>query len=246
MSSTAPRREPGRPGGDAAPDPDEPDRDAPGRAGDRPDPPVQRTVGRWITLRPVRPADYDFIRSAELSDDLGLRWRHRGATPSPEAFAHALWAGVLAQFLVVANADHRVVGLVSAYDPDLRAGTCFVGFARFDPHDRSPGLVEAVLLLTDHLFAHWPFRKLYGETIEFNLADLGGVLGPLLVEEGRLREHVFAGGRHWDLCYLALYRDTWLAHRDRLLPRPGASGPDDGSGVRPARRLTVSLPASRP
>ena len=211
-------------------------------APDPPRPPVQRTVGRWITLRPIRPADYDFVRTAELSDDLGLRWRHRGATPSPESFAHTLWAGVLTQYLVVANADHRVLGLVSAYDADLRAGTCFVGFARFDPLDRSLGMIEAIILLTEHLFAHWPFRKLYGEAVEFNLADFGALLDGLLVEEGRLREHVFVGGRHWDLSYLALYRENWLANRDRLLPpwldADGVAAPAPG----PGSRLTVSIP----
>lgn len=213
----------------------------PNQAGDPVEAPLQCTTGRWISLRPVRPADYDFIRSAELSDDLGLRWRHRGATPSPEAFAHTLWAGVLTQYLVVANADDRVLGLVCAYDADLRAGTCFIGFARFDRRDRSPGLVEGVLLLTDHLFAHWPFRKLYGESLEFNLPEFGAGLGTLLVEEGRLREHMFAGGRYWDLCYLALYRDAWLAHRDWLLPRMPVGRGDGEPTARPTR-LFVSIP----
>ena len=188
-------------------------------------PPLQRTVGRWITLRPVRHVDYDAIRSAELSDELGVRWRHRGATPSPEAFAQALWAGVLVQYLVIDNDDHRLLGLVSAYNADLQSGTCHLGFARFDPTDHSPGVIEGVLLVADHLFSHWTFRKLYGETLEFNLANLGGVLGPLLTEEGRLREHAFAGGRYWDLVHLALYREVWETHRSRLLPeRPDRPG----------------------
>ena len=192
-------------------------------------PPVQRTAGHWATLRPIRPVDYDAIRVAELSDDLGVRWRHRGATPSPEAFAHSLWAGVLVQYLVVANDDHRLLGVVSAYDVDLRSGTASLGFARFGGGDRSPGLVEGVILLADHLFSHWPLRKLYGETLEFNLPNLGGVLGPLLVEEGRLRAHAFAGGRYWDLVYLALYRETWDEHRGRLLPADGPPRPPGGA-----------------
>jgi len=199
-------------------------------------PPLQRTVGRWITLRPIRHADYDAIRLAELSDELGVRWRHRGATPSPEAFAQALWAGVLEQYLVVDNDDHGLVGLVTAYNADLQSGTCHMGFARFDRHDRSPGLVEGVLLVADHLFTHWTFRKLYGETLEFNLTNLGGVLGPLLTEEGRLRQHAYAGGRYWDLVHLALYRDVWEAHRSRLLP----DGPDR-AGSRP---LSVLVPGA--
>ncbi len=199
-------------------------------------PPLQRTVGRWITLRPIRHADYDAIRLAELSDQLGVRWRHRGTTPSPEAFAQALWAGVLVQYLVVDNDDHALVGLVTAYNADLQSGTCHVGFARFDRTDRSPGLIEGVLLVADHLFTHWTFRKLYGETLEFNLADLGGVLSPLLTEEGRLRQHAYAGGRYWDLVHLALYREVWEAHRARLLP----DGPDR-TGSRP---LSVLVPGA--
>ena len=198
-------------------------------------PPVQRTTGRWVTLRPIRPVDYDAIRMAELDDTLGVRWRHGGATPGPEQFAQTLWAGVLVQYLVVANDDRRLVGLVSAYNADLRSGTCSVGFARFDPADRGPGLVEGVVLLTDHLFTHWPFRKLYGETLGFNLSNLGAVLGPLLVEEGRLREHAFVGGRHWDLHYLALYRETWERWRGRLMPPEGEAAPAD-------RVLTVVVP----
>jgi RimJ/RimL family protein N-acetyltransferase len=207
--------------------------------------PSQRTSGRWISLRPVRPVDYDAIRAAELSDGLGVRWRHAGATPSPEGFAHTLWAGVLVQYLVVANDDQRLIGLVSAYNADLRSGTCTVGFARFDPADRSPGLIEGAILLADHLFNHWPFRKLYGETLEFNLSSFQALLGPLLVEEGRLRDHAFVGGRHWDLLYLALYRETWEAWRERLLPPPEpTSGSGDGDGADPDRVLTVVIPGA--
>lgn len=186
--------------------------------------PRQQTKGRWISLAPIRPVDYDFIRSAELSDDLGVRWRHRGGTPSPESFSHALWAGVLSQFLVISTADNSIVGLVSAYNADLASGTCYVGFARFGPGTSSPHMIEGIVLFIDHLFKTWPLRKLYGETIEFNLPNLRLPVGLLLVEEGRLRDHVWAAGRYWDLLYFALYRETWEALSARLLPR--ASTPD--------------------
>jgi RimJ/RimL family protein N-acetyltransferase len=184
------------------------------------DAPRPRTRGRWVSLRPVRSVDYELIRAAELSDDLAVRWRHRGATPSPEQFAQRLWAGVLAQYLVVAHHDEHVVGLVTAYDADMTSGTVWVGFVRFDSSGHSPLMVEGIVLLVDHLFEHWPFRKLYGETVDFNLAGLRNPLARLLVQEGRLREHVYAAGRYWDLHHLALYRSTWLEWRPRLLPRP--------------------------
>lgn len=194
------------------------------QAGAGTDPPRPRTRGRWVSLRPIRTVDYELIRAAELADDLAVRWRHRGGTPSPEQFAQRLWAGVLAQYLVVAHADHRVVGLVCAYNPDLASGTCWVGFVRFDD-DRSPLMVEGIVLLVDHLFGQWPLRKLYGETIGFNLPDLGHPLVRLLVEEGRLRQHVYAAGSYWDVHHLALYRATWQAWRGRLLTRSTLEAP---------------------
>lgn len=204
---------------------------------DRPHEPrrLQQTSGRWVSLYPVGPADYDMLRRAEISDDLGVSWRLSGSTPSPEAYVQSLWAGVLAQFLVVTNRDSRVLGLVAAYNADLSSGTCYVAFARFDTKDKSPAMVEGIVLFVDHLFSNWTFRKLYGESAGYNLGQLQTPIQRLLVEEGRLRDHVYAGGRYWDLHILALYRSTWDEWRSRLLP---TSAPIED----PTMSVTVSPP----
>ena len=75
-----------------------------------------------VHLRPVEPTDYAALRRFELDLTLGPRWRHRGATPSPEAFVQALWSGVLALYLVESSHRREPVGLVSAYGHDLQSG----------------------------------------------------------------------------------------------------------------------------
>ena len=181
------------------------------------EPPVQRTTGRWAALAPIGPRDLEALRALELGDRLGVRWRLRGRTPGPAEWEQSLWHGVLAQHLVVRRRDERILGLVCAYDPDLQDGTCSVGFARFDDAT-SPAFAEGVLLFVDHLFATWPLRKLCGESAEFNLAGFASVLAGLAVEEGRRVDQLYVDGRHWDLVLLALWRETWLARRDQLLP----------------------------
>lgn len=183
-------------------------------------------TGRWVRLRPPGHHDYELLRAAELSDALGPRWRHRGATPSPESFAQSLWAGVLAQHLVVDRRDGRPLGLVCAYGADLQSGTALVAFTRLDPADPGPRFGEGVFLFVDHLFTTWPFRKLCGESLAGNLDPFGSAVGSLLVEEGRWRSHVLVAGQHVDVVLLALWRDTWEHERQRLLPRGGGEADD--------------------
>lgn len=61
--------------------------DVAGRAtpGDTADVPI--LVGKVVRLRAVEPRDYEILRRIELSGAMIRTYRHRGATPSPEAYA---------------------------------------------------------------------------------------------------------------------------------------------------------------
>lgn len=47
------------------------------------------------------------------------------------------------------------------------------------------------------------------EVPECNVSLFPNRSAGLLVEEARLRDHLYYGDRHWDMLHLALYRDTW-------------------------------------
>jgi RimJ/RimL family protein N-acetyltransferase len=176
-------------------------------ANDQSDP--VRLVGRRVFLRPVLPSDYETILTAELSEDLGPRWRHGGNTPGMEAFVRSLWTGVLAQFLVCSRRTGQALGLVSLYNANLQNGYAYFAMAKFQR--RTPGRLqlEGAALFLDYVFDAWPLRKVYGEVLGFNFDQFASEAGKLFVEEGRLTDHAYFGGRYWDQHVLALYRETW-------------------------------------
>jgi hypothetical protein len=100
------------------------------------------------------------------------------------------------------------------------AGVC-------DPELLRTGLgAQGLMLLADHLFRNWNFRKIYFEATEFNYAQFASGKGRLFVEEGRLTEHTFYDGRYWDLVVGSMTRDAWT----RLKSPVGWSAPLEGAG----------------
>lgn len=174
-------------------------------------------AGRSVILRPVMPRDYELIRIAELSDQLGPRWRHRGATPAPEQHMQLVAQGALAQFMVVTLRHQKPLGLVTAYNPSFQDAHAYLAMAKFQPNDRSPTFLAGAVLFVEYVFRNWNFRKLYAETTDLNAAAFGSGIGRLLREEGRLKGHLFSNGEYVDLVVLALYRASWEERRDDFL-----------------------------
>jgi hypothetical protein len=192
-----------------------------------PHPPLRN---EHVVLRPPVPGDYDMLRLAEMSTDVGLNWRLRGHTPGPEEWAANLWSGVLAQHLVFPIADGPPLGLLVAYRASLQDGFSYLAALKFDPNDRSPLFLQGLALFTDFLFATWNFHKLYMEVPAYNMQQFASGVGRYLEIEGRFKEHLSYAGRRWDLLMLALYRERWQQHGARAV----AAG---------ARRLVVRMPA---
>lgn len=193
-------------------------------------------AGIRVRLRPILPKDYGFLQTVELMSDLHFRFRLRGATPSPEQWSQTLWHSVLAQFLVVTQAQDRIIGLVMAYRPNFQDGHAHVGAARFGTDTRSPLMMLGFGLFVQYVFTCWNFRKLYLETPEFNYEQFASGSGRYFEVEARLREHFFFDGRYWDQLTLAIYRDRWTHYAQRLL---AAEAPDH------TRRVRVTVPPLR-
>jgi len=146
------------------------------------------------------------------------RYRLRGATPSPEAFRQALWDRVLAQFVIVTG--DKVMGLVSAFQADLRNRHAHIAVVAHP--DAAPGIgMEGTALLIEHLFSEFDLRKVYAEVMAPNGDAFGSGAGRLFVVEGRLTAHEYLDGEYRDMLVMAVSRERWAAHVDRLLgPRP--------------------------
>lgn len=190
--------------------------------------------GEAVTAAPRRPLVGPRVRLVPLTaqhegEALALytagshltRYRLRGATPSPEAFRQALWERVLAQFVVVG--DGKVVGLVSAFQADFRNRHAHIAVVARP--DAPPGAgMEGTALLIEHLFSEFDLRKVYAEVMAPNGDAFASGTGRVFVVEGRLIGHEYLDGEYHDMLVMAISRERWAEHVDRLLgPRPGGA-----------------------
>jgi UDP-4-amino-4,6-dideoxy-N-acetyl-beta-L-altrosamine N-acetyltransferase len=174
-------------------------------------------AGTRVSLRPMGRQDYaDLFRWRADLQDLHLLRAPQGVSTF-EDFSR--WMDALAARSIVAAAmrepDERMAGLVQAFDVDLADGRCYM-ISYFPPEHRRQWIGrEASLLFFDYLFRTFNLRKIYLEVAEFNAGWLGWLVDlAILVEEGRLRDHVERDGQYWDLTCLALYRERWREVRE--------------------------------
>ncbi len=162
-----------------------------------------------------------------------MRWRSRGATPSPEQWTQRLWQGVLAQYLVVGNQEPTPIGLVAVYHANFQDGYAYLGAERFGPPRPTPLMMFGVALFVDYVFSCWDFHKLYVEVAEYNVAQFQSGIGRFFELEARLRGHLWYDHRRWDQLILALYRDSWRREAQGVI-----------AAARPAeeRRMVLRVP----
>lgn len=166
---------------------------------------------REIHLEPVVPEHYPELYQWATDTRTAFHWRYHGATPSPEQFSEAMWSGVLCQFLATdpTGAHH---GIVVCYGADHVNGHAYWAVQGNPNRSTGSGAIVGMVQLVDHVFRHWPFRKLYAELPGYNAAEFGGALRRHATAESALVDHLFYDGRYWDEVTFALYRDAWMVH----------------------------------
>lgn len=162
---------------------------------------------RHVELAPVVRDEYAFLYDLAVAEGVGGRWRLRGLVPSPEEFVQTVNLGVKTQFIVRHRADAARLGHVVLYGYDERGCYGYLAGAMLPKIWRTGLPVEAMFLFAVHCFSVFPLRKAYFEVPEFNLGDIESALDRILVQEGKLSDHVYADGRYWDMWILALSRD---------------------------------------
>ncbi|CAO5226684.1 GNAT family N-acetyltransferase [Frankia sp. AgKG'84/4] len=161
--------------------------------------------GQFFRLTTLTPPLIGFLYELAVSPEVGFRWRYRGAVPDFEKFERDLWAGVLAQFVVESVETGQPVGNVICYNPDLGLGTAYVGAAMLPSHLGSGLAIEPVKTFMNYVFDVWPMRKLYLEVPAFNFTQFASAQSENFRVEGRLIDHDYYQGRHWDRVIIAVY-----------------------------------------
>jgi len=186
------------------------------------EPAVPKLRGRRARLEAVAGShNVEFARRLLSDQEVASRYRFANAVPSPSEVERALWERALAQFVLIDQRDDRRVGLCQLTNAVFRHGTANIAVVIEPDSRRKPWVLEGVALFVEYAFGSFPLRKLYGEVVEFNLAQFASGRDRLFVEEGRLRDHEWHFGRYWDVSILSVSREAWLGgrHRQRLIQR---------------------------
>jgi len=160
-------------------------------------------------LKPVELHDHEFLRTVE-GFELGPTWRNRGTSFSPESFDQAVWAGVLAQYLVMRRSDNAPVGWVRAYNANHLNGFAYIAIARV-ASDGEPDLAfgEGVARFVSNLFAGMNFRRLYAEVAGYNVGKTETGLESIAETVAIIPDHLVYDGELWDERILLIDRDAW-------------------------------------
>ena len=161
-------------------------------------------AGRWVKLVCVSPEHIDFLYELSMEEPNNARWRFHGTVISKEEFVSNLWPGVLSQFLVVTRKSQRPIGLVVAYQADLHAGYVYLGGIMTSRAQTSGLSPEAFKVFMRYLSSNWRVRKFYFEFPVFNENQFSSIFGGEMLEEARLRDHLFYNGTYWDMRILSI------------------------------------------
>lgn len=180
------------------------------------------TLGR-VQLRPVRISDMDWLFDLETHPSLITRFRLAGRTPSPQEFHQVVWTNVLCQFIVIERATGRQAGLVLVFNADPFNGVASLALVA-DPEFHDTGIVtDGTVLLLDYVFRTWPFRKLYGESLDFNYRRFGDArsvrfdAAGFWRREGSYKDYYFFDGKYWDKHIVSISRTDWERLRGEAL-----------------------------
>jgi RimJ/RimL family protein N-acetyltransferase len=199
-------------------------------------------VGRWVSLRPILPQDYNVLYSWAADLRSLYLWSSNRRVPPYQEFVARLESTLrdTQSYLILERAADRPIGFCQAYDMNLIEGWTSFLFFIIEDYRKGPHAAEAGLIAFDLLFKYFPLRKIYADVFEYNedsyniLVSHGGFR-----EEARLPNHIWYESRYWALIKLALYRDDYYEWRERtnrilqvqhdynsLMARHGAAPPN--------------------
>jgi len=170
--------------------------------------------GEKVILRPMR-REYlekygEYLNDVELlllsSDDVPMPMEQERLIKQFERHleqprADMIWFGIEVQ-------GGRFVGQCLLHHIDPAARTCELGITIGDrDHLNQKYGRDAVSLLTRYAFRLLNMRKVWLTTNGTNIRAQKSFAACGFVEEARLRDHIWLGGRYDDLVYMAAFRD---------------------------------------
>jgi RimJ/RimL family protein N-acetyltransferase len=117
-------------------------------------------------------------------------------------------------FSIRALPEDRLIGFVDLAGFDQTAHSAWVAIGIGEPEYRGRGLgSEAMLLLVRYAFEQLNLHRINLTVFEYNLPAIRSYEKCGFVHEGRQRGFLNRDERRWDLLYMGLLKDDWLAQQ---------------------------------
>ena len=174
--------------------------------------------GERVTLRAVRRDD--LARLCEFNNDLEFELAGGGDPPMPQSLERlqaefdkdSAQGGRNGAWFAI-EADGKLIGQCGLFRFDEFRGVAHVcelaiGIGDQGYWGRGYGR-EAIRLLLDYGFRHWNLHRIWLTTNSSNERAMRCYKACGFVEEGRLRQHMWANGRYVDTVCMGILREEW-------------------------------------
>lgn len=171
-------------------------------------------AGHWVSLEPLSPLNRPELERLELARALVPQMGGpHPLEPVPRCFGPSM--------AIRANATGEVVGVIENGEMRGYPGVAVLVIFVDESRARPGCALEAYALYVHRLF-RFGARLVHLEVLSFNRAVLGLLRKVGVPVQVRLREHVYAAGRFWDLLVFAFDEADWERQVARFRPRlPG-------------------------
>lgn len=174
-------------------------------------------TGDQVTLRPVRPADYEQLYAWRI--DLATWGDQQEVAPYPMTLAEYVRRNdESAQdqskgVSFAAEVDGTLIGRAGMFAFDELARNAEVGLG-LGPDHRGKGYGREILrLLLSYGFTHRNLHRVWLECSAENERAVRAYRAAGFTEEGRLRDHAWINGRYVDVVRMAVLRAEWEARQ---------------------------------
>ena len=184
--------------------------------------PERRTLdGRYVSLRPVQPADATPLWSAahDGSGEASRLWTYMPYGPFDDAEAMAVWLRECVPsddplFLTVVSRTSGPVGMTSFLNVDPTHRRLELGHIWFAPAaQRTEANTESVFLMLREAFDRLGYRRVEWKCDALNERSRAAALRLGFTFEGVFRRHMVVKGRSRDTAWFSMIDDEWPAAR---------------------------------
>lgn len=183
--------------------------------------------GRLVDLRPIERADLPIIQRGINNPDI---WQFlNSGLPKSLADEEKWLEGLVSKpndiILAIVTKQGQLIGMTGLHHISWQHGHAtagaFIGDHAF--HGRGYG-TDSLMTMLEYAFNTLGLRKVKSEVIGFNKRSLAHALKCGFRQIGRMRQHFFRRGRHWDMIMIEVFRPQWQhAYQQHLKKFPRRS-----------------------